>query len=376
LVLLKVADKKMVISPANIAKAIHWAIDHREKYRIRIINISVTADEPRSYKESPVAQAAEAAIRAGIMVVAAVGNNPERPILPPANSPNVLSVGGLNDQNTPGKIDDALYHSSYGKTVDDFLKPELIAPAIWIAAPILPNTAQHLEAQALFRILSAKGRSFSRIIEQEIRHLKFDSDILEKKSVEKIKEKVKERIAQAKYISPHYKHADATSFAAPIVASVIAQMLEVNPKLTPAIIREILFTTARPLPNIAAERQGYGVINAKAALQKALSETHYFPRKRQSSPLIDYKKQLITFYYHNHSARTVALAGNFNGWSRFGLSFKKEAHGRWKIEIPLMAKGTYQYKFVVNGEIWVDDPRNPHRELDGANGFNSKLVIE
>jgi serine protease AprX len=52
--------------------------------------------------------------------------------------PRVTTVGGLNDKNTLDEFQRVLYHSTCGETVDDLQKPEIIAPAIWLAAPILP----------------------------------------------------------------------------------------------------------------------------------------------------------------------------------------------------------------------------------------------
>jgi len=49
-----------------------------------------------------------------------------------------------------------------------------------------------------------------------------------------------------KLITPHYQHVEGTSFAAPIVASTIACLLEANPALTPLIVRDVLKETAHP----------------------------------------------------------------------------------------------------------------------------------
>src|SRR2546430_6065858 len=46
--------------------------------------------------------------------------------------------------------------------------------------------------------------------------------------------------------SPRYQHVDGTSFAAAVVSGVIACLLEANPALTPAQVREILVETALP----------------------------------------------------------------------------------------------------------------------------------
>src|SRR5262249_32956977 len=154
----------------------------------------------------------------GIITVAAAGNDTHATIKPPASSPKVIAVGGIDDENRLDVPVDKLYHSSFGNN-----KPDLTAHAIWIAAPILPGTQEQEEAKKLF------------------------IDIDDRK---------KEMIRSRKFISPHYMHVDGTSFAAPIVSGIIAQLLEINPSLTPARIREILFSTARRLPDAAPERQG------------------------------------------------------------------------------------------------------------------------
>jgi serine protease AprX len=71
-------------------------------------------------------------------------------------------------------------------------------------------------------------------------------------------------------ISGHYKHVDGTSFAAPIVASIAAQLLEANPALKPHEIKRILIDTARRLPHVPVDRQGWGVVDPEAAALLAL----------------------------------------------------------------------------------------------------------
>src|SRR5207342_1071796 len=91
----------------------------------------------------------------GINVVAAVGNDEHGNIHPPANSLNVIAVGGIDDGNELDSNIEA-YHSSYGTTIDALMKPELVAHAIWIAAPILPCTNEKLEAENLYSNLESK----------------------------------------------------------------------------------------------------------------------------------------------------------------------------------------------------------------------------
>jgi serine protease AprX len=72
-------------------------------------------------------------------------------------------------------------------------------------------------------------------------------------------------------ISGAYKHVDGTSFAAPIVSSLAAQVLEVCPDLTPAELKLILIRSARRMPHVEVDRQGWGVVSAARALAAAES---------------------------------------------------------------------------------------------------------
>ena len=60
---------------------------------------------------------------------------------------------------------------------------------------------------------------------------------------------------------PYYTTGSGTSFSAPHVAGVIALMLEANPQLTPAQIRDILQRTATPLTAYYIHEVGAGMLN-------------------------------------------------------------------------------------------------------------------
>ena len=78
------------------------------------------------------------------------------------------------------------------------------------------------------------------------------------------------KLREGNVISRHYKYVDGTSFASPIVASVAACMLEANPALTPQEVKRILIDTAERVPGIAVERQGWGVVVPRRAVEQAL----------------------------------------------------------------------------------------------------------
>jgi serine protease AprX len=86
------------------------------------------------------------------------------------------------------------------------------------------------------------------------------------------------KLREESVITPHYKFVDGTSFAAPIVTSVAAQMLEANPALTPQQIKRILISSAERLPHYEVDRQGWGVIDPRRAVEMALS----FPKENAS----------------------------------------------------------------------------------------------
>jgi serine protease AprX len=60
---------------------------------------------------------------------------------------------------------------------------------------------------------------------------------------------------------------DGTSFAAPIVSSVVAQMLEERPELKPHEVKQILIKTAVRIPHVAVDRQGWGMVNPRLAVR-------------------------------------------------------------------------------------------------------------
>ena len=93
-------------------------------------------------------------------------------------------------------------------------------------------------------------------------------------------------------------------------------------------------------------------------------------------------KVSVTFEYTGPSAKAVYLVGEFNSWldnengkikEKPEWLMKKDDNGNWKLTIQL-APGTYQYKFVVDGE-WKQDPTNQETRDDGFGGKNSVKIV-
>jgi serine protease AprX len=131
----------------------------------------------------------------------------------------------------------------------------------------------------------------------------------------------------------------------PLVASVVAQMLEANPNLTPATIKQILIATADRIPGAPLMRQGYGVLNARRAVDHAGREMHALAHDHFQPPRVEAGN--IVFLYHNDAAEGVTLAGDFNGWNANLTRFAKTVSGLWRAEIASPPSGRYQYKFVL-----------------------------
>ncbi len=355
------------INTEDITRGLRWAIQNADKYGIRIISLSVADDEPASLNDSPVDQAVEDAVKKGIVVVTAVGNNPSKPVIPPASSPSAITVGGLDDRNEMWKEWRQMFHSTYGKTVDGHTKPELIAPAIWVAGPILPGTDQFKESPILFKLVNSNQRTAEKLFERHRKDLPSAPKTLIKGDY---KSWARKRIEEMQYIAPYYKHVDGTSFAAPIVSSVIAQMLEANPDLSPAEVKHILMDTAEPLTNATEEQQGRGVLVPRAALERALERRH-----EKFTPGVHAIDGRLLFVYRNRVPRTVAVAGTFNNWDKQSLRLEESHGGWWSGWLSKPRPGEYRYKYIIDEAVWLEDPANKLKEPDGLGGWNSFLIV-
>ena len=261
------------ITEQNIQDGLEWILRNRTKYGIKIINISAGGDFEQSYLHDSLSQTVEECVAQGLTIVCAVGNAghlPNHPVFPPASAPSAIAVGGLDDNNSINRAKRGMYRSSYGPTLDGLQKPEIIAPSIWIPAPILPNTPTAQQAELLETLDKADDEDLHQIIRQNS-GIDGELDAALDRPVHSIRQIIALKRRGEALITRHYKYVDGTSFAAPIVSSVIAQMLEANPKLTPQKIKRILISTAERLPHYEVDRQGWGVIDPRRAIEMALS---------------------------------------------------------------------------------------------------------
>jgi serine protease AprX len=190
-----------------------------------------------------------------------------------------------------------------------------------------------------------------------------------------MRRKLRKRMIEQKYIHPHYQHVDGTSMAAPVVSATIALMLEANPMLSPAEVKQILMSTATPLKDFPVQKSGAGLVNAGRAVAAARRAARGVWNVMPFSPHI--QDGLINFIYFDptNRAERVGLIGSFNGWNPRGYAMHSRSPGLWQISIPMLPVGNYVYKFLVD-DHWVHDPENLIRVEDGYGGFSSIMEVK
>ena len=237
LVSLKVLDHLGRGLTSDVIAAIEYAVRNRSLYNIRVINLSVGAAVTTSYNNDPLALAAKRAVDAGIVVIAAAGNQGRTSsgaplyggITAPGNAPWVLTVGASSHGGTLNRLDDThAGYSSRGPTRFDYAaKPDLLAPGTGIVSLSAANSTFYLtKATALL------GGTLN--------------------------------TATKPYLS-----LSGTSMAAPVVAGSVALMIQANPGLTPNLVKAILQYTAQAYPGVDYMTQGGGFLNTKGAVDLA-----------------------------------------------------------------------------------------------------------
>jgi serine protease AprX len=358
------------IREQDIYRSLTWVMANHQRLGIRVVNLSVGGDHPSTGALSDLDQLAEDAVAEGLVVVAAAGNGGQERILPPASAPSAISVGGLDDQNSLDPRHRRMYASNYGRGARGVRKPDVIAPAIWLAAPMLPRTWVHNEALVLWHLEHASDKELARLLQTEYVETRFKKDTL-RRPLDEIRHIIRQRMIEQKYIHPHYQHVDGTSMAAPIVSAIAAQMLEANPNLSPVQVRELIRATAERLPDVPPAQQGAGAVNAARALAAALRAPGGPLAGLPPSP--DVARRSVSFYYHDEAAQEVAVVGSFNDWQPHPL--RRRVTGVWQITLPRPRTGTHLYKLLIDSSHWINDPANGEVAEDGYGGYHSVVEL-
>jgi Glycogen recognition site of AMP-activated protein kinase len=91
---------------------------------------------------------------------------------------------------------------------------------------------------------------------------------------------------------------------------------------------------------------------------------------KQESPLVFVRLALL-----QPGARSVSVAGDFNGWNPAHTPLERSVGGMWTATIPLKP-GRYEYMFVVDGKQWIADPLATDAATDGFGAQNAVLDVD
>lgn len=213
----------------HVLSGFDYLLEKGGAYNTRVVNCSFSSNTVFDY-DDPVNIATKALTDRGINVVFSAGNSgPGNGTLNPyAMAPWVIGVGATDLNGSLAGF------SSRGSFGAEFQQPTLVAPGV--------NVASLRSATTITSINGLGGADAQRLTPGEM---------------------------------AFYTTASGTSFSAPQVAGAVAIMLEANPSLRPAQIKDILARTATPLPKYFSHETGAGMLNTYAAVIESA-----FPQRR------------------------------------------------------------------------------------------------
>lgn len=140
----RVLDKTGQGTYEGIIQGLQWVLTNKDKYHIRVVNLSLQTNVQSPYWADPLNQAVTRAWAEGLVVVTVAGNSGPNPmtITAPGNNPYAITVGAFTDNFTPSNWSDDYItpFSGAGPTLDGFVKPDLIAPGAHMVSTMSPNS--------------------------------------------------------------------------------------------------------------------------------------------------------------------------------------------------------------------------------------------
>ena len=101
---------------SGLLNALDWVMTNRSLYNIRVVSMSLGTWAVESYRNDPLCRAVRKLVDAGVVVVAAAGNNGKNSagqkvygqVHSPGNEPSALTVGASNSFGSDARGDDAV----------------------------------------------------------------------------------------------------------------------------------------------------------------------------------------------------------------------------------------------------------------------------
>ena len=222
---IKVGTSSGAVDISQVIAAIDWVVEHRNDDAanpIRVINLSYgTGGNPVAWTD-PVQFAAEQAWKAGIVVIAAAGNDASTLLNDPANDPYVVAVGSASTKGTVATADDDVSTftniPSAGKPID------VVAPGEGIVSLRDPGSNIDLTYPA------------------------------------------------AKITATTFR-GSGTSQATAVTSAAVALLLQAKPSLTPDQVKNLLMYSGSILTVGTAAGRGYREVNVSTMLAAATPAT-------------------------------------------------------------------------------------------------------
>ncbi|HET9834065.1 MAG TPA: S8 family peptidase, partial [Vicinamibacterales bacterium] len=232
LIVVKALDKQGASSTSTVIAALEFIVNNQKALGVNVINLSMGHPVSAPAKFDPLVQAVENAVRHGIVVIVAAGNDGSGfgSVNSPGNSPSAITVGAADGKTTIARDDDYVpSFSSRGPTwYDGLAKPDVVAPGVNLFSNAAPGST--VVGNPIYPQQTVDGMPLVDL--------------------------------------------SGTSMASAVTTGVIALELQANlhaavAPLTSNAAKAILEYTAIPLPNVDALAQGTGQINAVGAVQLA-----------------------------------------------------------------------------------------------------------
>jgi subtilisin family serine protease len=266
LLIVRALDANATGKIANVIKAIRWAKRNKNKFNIRVLNLSLVSEDniSGSWNEGDeLRKAIDSAVQAGILVVTASGNLSQKMIYSlPANSQSAITVGSISHRNSAdpeqheistfsniGYVDvpetkhtkiPLLYESVSRKMARAIVKPDILAPGEGILAELEVDTLYYQEAKYLQELADAKTRTTAVPIINKLLQFKNHGSLLAQVQYQIDYSYLKTWQEQKEFITHGRTHflvnnnrtfVQGTSFAAAFVSGGIALLSQAFPKL-------------------------------------------------------------------------------------------------------------------------------------------------